>query len=153
MNADVTVANESTFLSPEGIEKIEQKYKAKYVLETSIKGTYGWLDFPAAIFYTETAHPNGSNYFAIHCRTDGTFPGKNWTITDGLSAVDGVVFTGLEHDGKVYYSRYCHDYRSVGNSEYFVDGGREYTRYGGPDLKKVKLVNFVVVKDRLVIQE
>jgi hypothetical protein len=138
------IRNGCTFLND--IEAIESFYEAKYVMETCIKNNNdNWTNFPSAIFYTETPHPRGSNYFALY-RSHNS-PGL--MITDGLSAVDGVEFTGVEsEDGDIIYSRFRHDYRET-RSGAFIDGGRDYTRYGGSD--NVKLVKFKVVKDKLEI--
>ena len=55
-----------SFLKPDGIAKMENMYNATFVMESCIKGKNGWANFPAAIFYTEEAHPEGSNYFALY---------------------------------------------------------------------------------------
>jgi hypothetical protein len=46
----------------------------------------------------------------------------------------------------VLYSRYRHDFRSSGDA--FVDGGRDYFRFSGP---QENIVNFKVSKDKLEI--
>jgi len=135
---------ESSFLTPEMIETIEKKYKAKYVLESCIKGSSGeWCNFPAAIFYTEEAHPHGSNYFAmyIHPHRGGLM------ISNGFTA-SVPVYTGAIVEDEVIYSRYRWDYRSKKNT--FVDGGREYFRTDAP---LENCVNFKIVKDHLEIVE
>lgn len=140
------IRNECSFLKPEGIEKVEKKYNAKYVLETCVKGTDGnWFNWPAAIFYTEEAHPAGSNYFALYRNSCGES-----MIANGLSAVDGIVFAGIEVEGVVTYSRYRHDNRACHNGV-FVDGGRDYFKYGGDNFNDYNVVRFKVVKDKLEI--
>jgi hypothetical protein len=136
------IRNECSFLKPESISKIEEHYKATYVFESCLKGRDGnWLNFPAAIFYTETPHPEGSNYFAFYDFGDGA------RIANGISATE-VEYTGIVVGEEVAYSRYRHDYRTL--DECFVDGGRDYLRTGGnPD----SLVKFKVVKDKLEIVE
>ena len=137
-----------SFLTPETIENIELEYNAKYVLETDLRskdqysGAMFWANRPAAIFYTEKAHPRGSNYFALFFRGDTLF------IADGLYSVKDVVFQGLEAEGVVEYSRYRHDYREVKNGAY-VDGGRDYFKYGGDNFDDYNIVKFKVVEDRL----
>ena len=49
----IKIHNECTFLRPDGIAKMENMYKATFVMESCIKGKHGWANFPAAIFYTE----------------------------------------------------------------------------------------------------
>jgi hypothetical protein len=71
-------------------------------------------------------------------------------IANGLSAVQDVVFKGIEAEGEVIYSRYRHDYRSGVNGT-FVDGGRDYFRYGGDKFEDYNIVSFKVNRDRLEI--
>jgi len=138
------ILNECSFIKD--IEEVENFYGAKYVLETCVKDNNGsWLNFPTAIFYTDKAHPKGSNYFALYRGVEGKL-----MIANGLSAVDGVEFTGIECNGEVVYSRYRHDYRGNECGSY-IDGGRDYPKYGGNG--DIKLVKFIVVKERLVICE
>lgn len=138
----------STFLKPKQIEELEQKYNAKYVLESCLKGKDGsWLNRPAAIFYTEDPHPEGSNYFAIYLdyNMDGTLVPM---ITNGLSAINEVVFLGLEAEGEVIYSRFRHDYRDAKNGAY-VDGGRDYFKYGGDRFDDYNIVRFKVAEGNI----
>lgn len=141
------ILNECSFLKEDGIKLIEKKYNAKYVLETCIKDTNDqWANMPCAIFYNEEAHPQGSNYFALYySQRHNTF-----MITNGLSAVDGVVFNGIECEDEVVYSRYRHDFRKHKNGAY-IDGGRDYTRFGGDAFEDYNHVKFIVNKDRLEI--
>ena len=132
-----------SFIKPEMIEVFEREYSAKYILETDLKAKDGgWANRPGAIFYTEKAHPRGSNYFALY------FDGDTLMITDGLPSIKDVVFKGIEAEDEVVYSRYRHDYRS-GKNGAFVDGGRDYFRYGGDKFEDYNIVSFRVVKDHL----
>jgi hypothetical protein len=138
-----------SFLGTKQIQTIEKKYDAKYVLETDLlakdkhSGVTFWANRPAAIFYTEKAHPEGSNYFAIYMEYD--LDGKMIPmITNGLSSIKDVVFSGLEAEDEVIYSRYRHDYRTHKNGA-FVDGGRDYFRYGGDKFDDYNVVKFKVV--------
>lgn len=133
------IHNECSFLDQDGIVYIEQKYNAKYVFESCLKGKNGWLDFPAAIFYTDVPHPKGSNYFALYVDESDRF-----MITNGISAIEP--FSGIQIDENVYYSRYCHDYRDCGPVA--IDGGRDYTKLVG-DMKAGKRVTIQVNKDHL----
>ena len=69
-------------------------------------------------------------------------------ITNGISATEE--FNGVLYDGEVYYSRYCHDFRQY-PCGLFVDGGRDYTRYGGTVLGNCKIVHIRVNKDKLEV--
>ena len=137
----MNILNECTFLKPEGIARLEEKYNAKYVFESCLKNHInGWTDWPAAIFYTEEAHPRGSNYFAIFDNKNGDF-----MITNGISATRQP-FNGLQVGDDIIYSRYRHDYREHNGA--MVDGGRDYFRRGGDVGKPVMLR---VNKDKLEI--
>lgn len=141
----MNILNECTFLTQEQIRDIEDKYAGTYVFESCLKDKDGkWLNFPAAIFYTDKAHPEGSNYFAMFILHGCLM------IADGITAVKNVVYTGLEAEDQVVYSRYRHDFRSLKNGAY-IDGGRDYFRYGGDSFNDYNVVRFKVVKDRLDI--
>lgn len=142
------INTDCSFISKDRIETFEKEFNAKYVLESDLKGkdkhsgaTF-WVNTPAAIFYTEKKHPKGSNYFALY------FKGDSLMITDGLPSIKGVIFQGIEAEGEVIYSRYRHDYRA-GKNGAFVDGGRDYFRYGGDNFNDYNIVKFKVVEDRL----
>jgi len=141
-----------SFIKPENIKVIEREYNAKYILETDLLGTdqYSgvtfWGNKPAAIFYTENDHPRCSKYFSLYKRGDSLM------ITDGIPSIKDVVFKGLEAEGEVIYSRYRHDFRE-GKNGAFVDGGRDYFKYGGDNFSDYNIVEFKVVKDRLEIIE
>jgi len=102
------------------IREIEKKYKAKYIMDSCLKTDSGqWANFPAAFFYTEEKHPQGSNYFAFYSM-GGTF------ITDGFRISEGEFDGLLFEDGELMHSRYRHDYFEYRCS--MVDGGRDYFR-------------------------
>lgn len=134
------IINECSFLTDDNIKKIEEHYNTKYICETSIKGKNGnWVNMPVALFYSEVAHPQGSNYSALYFNHN-----KELFITDGISALEP--FTGLLVGENVIYSAFRHDYRTFNES--FIDGGRDYVRYNGG-----KLVTLQVVKDHLEVKE
>jgi hypothetical protein len=140
------VNTESTFLFDGVIKKLEDMYKAKYVFESCLKDSKGnYINNPAAIFYTEEPHPRGSHYFAVY----QDFPG-NLVISNGISATEGE-YNGVVVDDEVYYSRFRHDYREVGNIA--IDGGRDYLRLIGDGIESLKQVRFYVLRDQLVIIE
>ena len=134
-----------SFLNKKQIKTLETTKNMKYVFESCIKDSKGnWINTPMAIFYQKEAHPAGSNYAAIFVELDHDTHGVNLFIADGISAVEGVVYKGIEAEGEVVYSRFRHDYRSVKNGA-FVDGGRDYFRYGGDHLNDYHIVSFRVV--------
>ena len=142
----MNILNECSFIKPENIAKIEEQYKATYVFETCLRARGGgWANFHAAVFYQDEAYPGGSNYFAIYFDQKGTS-----YITDAGPSIIDEEFTGLEAEGEVVYSRYRHDYRAGKNGAY-VDGGRDYFRYGGDDFGDYNIVKFKVVDDHLEI--
>jgi hypothetical protein len=138
------IVNQNPLFTQEQIEKIEQHYNAKFVCETSLKVQGGgWSNFPVAVFYTETAHPEGSNWFGLYWNHENQL-----RITDAKPALEP--FDGLLlEDGSVFYSRYRHDYQSLEDGT-MVDGGREYIRYNPG---KGKVVRLQIVKDQLEIVE
>lgn len=132
------VDTRSSFLKEEGIKKLEETRNAKYVFEATVKTKDGgWVNKPMAIFYSEKAHPAGSNYFAVYMEHGVPY------ITDGITATEPV-YTGIVDGERVVYSRYRHDFRQTNSGA--IDGGRDYCRLVGD---KPKTVKFRVVKDHL----
>lgn len=147
----IKIHNETSIFDSSAVSLIEKKYKSKFVFESCIKNAYdGWCNFPAAIFYTEEKHPKGSNYIAFYRKNDPfDVTSYKLMVTDGISATKEP-FKAIQIGNDVIYSRYRHDYREFG--AYFVDGGRDYLRYGGSQLgKNIKPVKIRVVKDSLEI--
>ena len=143
----MNILNQSSIINDESIKNIEKHYKATYVFENCLRDIKGeWCNFPAAIFYTEVAHPEGSNYFGIFADyTDNSFK-----ICNALSATE-VPIDALQIEGDIFYSRYRHDYRF--HNGVFIDGGRDYTRYGGERINEAKVVKLIVVKDKLQLDK
>lgn len=114
------------FLDDEHITKIEKNYNAKYVIDACLRsGEDGaWGNFPAAIFYSEEPHPQGSNYMALYW----SMVHAGWVVNEGKSAVQGVFNGFLFEDGELVHSRYRHDYFVHRGA--MVDGGRDYFRCG-----------------------
>lgn len=139
------INKDCSFLNPAGIKLIEERYNAKYVFESPLKDKKGnWTDVSFAIFFTEIPHPEGSNYFGIYHTENG------WMIVDGISAVQDP-FEAVCINEDVVYSRYRHDYRA--HNGIFVDGGRDYFRWGGDRMNEAQIVNLSVNRDQLVIFE
>lgn len=100
---------------------VEEKYKAKYIGEFTLRTRDGWANKPVAVFWQEVAHPQGSNYFGIYRDDLGHF-----LITDAQATV-GILITGLMNEKhEVIYSAYRHDCQTHGGM--LIDGGRDYTR-------------------------
>lgn len=139
------VLTEPTLWNEEQIKLIEEKYKAKYVMEACLgDGKGNWCNWPAAIFYTKVPHPKGSHYFAFYHHPISSL----LTIANGHSAIAEPI-EGIMIDETVIYSRYRHDYRSYG--DVFIDGGRDYVRVGGNDMFRAKPVTLHVVEDRIEV--
>lgn len=133
-------------LSKVDIIKIEESMNAKYVCDTPLpaKGG-GWVNSPGALFYTEQAHPEGSNYFLFFQKPFD----DQWYISDGLRCAEQP-FPGLQiKEGEVMISTYRHDFFRHGNT--FVDGGRDYLRSGGGGSGTP--VTLQIVEDRVEIAE
>ena len=124
------------------IKDIESKYNAKYIIDSCLKSDSGnWLNFPAAFFYTEEKHPEGSNYFALYKLDGGSY------ITNGIRVSEEVFHGILFEDGELVHSRYRHDWFEHRGA--MVDGGRDYFRCGErPD--GAKSILFKVVGPDLV---
>jgi hypothetical protein len=124
------------------IETIEKYYHGKYILEICTKCKDGsWSDFAGTIFYTEKAHPQGSNYFLMY-----TNPYQGLMIANGLPAIETPI-KGLLIDGTIIYSRYRHDYREYNGI--IIDGGRDYFRIGGERMHEAQEVDIIVMKDQI----
>ena len=136
----MNIHNECTWLKPDGIAKVENMYNAKYVFESCLKTKNGWCNMPVAIFYTEVAHPEGSNYFGLY-RTDF----GDIMITNGISATEP--FNALQVGDDIIYSRYRHDYREFNGA--IVDGGRDYFKHNGVGQTVMLRVN----KDKLEVAD
>jgi len=141
------ILNESIVFPKESIEKIEETYRAKYVCDSSLKTKDGgWSYQPAAVFYQPHPPPEMSNYFGMYVYDKDVMICKADSATEPF---DGIV----ADNGDVIYSRFRHDYRGSPDNSVFVDGGREYTRWGGKDLNITRLVKINVVGPDLVIDK
>jgi hypothetical protein len=137
-------------LDDDKIKIIEEKYKGKYVIDSCLKGVYDtWANFPTMIFYTEKAHPAGSNYFALYRDFNEISEKTHWMITDGISGVQGDFYGYLFPGDELLHSRYRHDYCRHGGIA--IDGGRDYVRVIGED-KSARGVKFNIVNGEIKIQ-
>lgn len=139
------INNESSWLGPQQIKIIEEKYNAQYVCETPIKTVDGgWVNFPCAIFYTEEKHPEGSNYMALYKHPD---TGQLY-VCDGKSATQEPIVGVVADDGEVIFSRFRHDYRVSKDETATIDGGRDYVRSNAGS----NLVSMSIVQGHLEIK-
>lgn len=72
------------------------------------------------IFYRDTPHPDfGNNYFGIYFTVDiPCICNADW--------VEDLQFGMIKYEGVWYYSRYTHDFLTVGPCS--IDGGRSYSK-------------------------
>ena len=131
------------YFNEAAIPLIEERYNAKFVCETCIKNKDYWRNEPSMIFYSEKAHPEGSNYFAVS-EQNGDI-----VISDGISATEPFVGVVADND-EIVYSRFRHDYRTSSDKSVSIDGGREYTKTVS-DKVSPKIVTLQIVKDQLVV--
>lgn len=136
----------SSLFKSHHIAAIEEHYSAKYVCETCVKNKMGnWINQPMALFWTEKAHPEGSNYFVIYW---GGMDANTLMVSNGITALDEPIQGVLASDGVVYYSKYRHDFRNIPGG--FIDGGRDYLRRGG-DVCDYPIVNMVIEGPNLIV--
>ena len=130
------------------IEDIEKKYNAKYVMDSCLMLQDGsWANWPAAFFYTEEKHPEGSNYMVFY---KNQFDQGEWLITNGIRISQGEFYGFLFEDGELVHSRYRHDYfehRGV-----IVDGGRDYFKSSGSseEFVNAKRITFKIENGNIV---
>lgn len=130
------------------IALIEQRYKAKYIMDSCLKTIDDqWANFPAAFFYTEAKHPQGSNYMALY---SGGPNYDQWMITDGIRITEGT-HNGFLVGDELVHSRYRHDFFQ--HNGVTTDGGRDYFRWGVIDEaleEGVKKIQFKIVDGNIV---
>ena len=135
------ILRESSFIDAVGIKLIEETRHAKYVYETCPKTKDGdYANIPMAVFYTEKKHPEGSHFFGVFID-----PVTRRTMVCDASKHMGPLEGIALPNGDVIYSRYRHDFRE--HDRVFVDGGRDYLRYGGAGINEVHVVIIDVTED------
>jgi hypothetical protein len=78
-------------------------------------------------------------------------------ITNAMSAFEHPILGAVADDGEIVVSGYRHDYRRSKDGTVFIDGGRDYTKYGrnsvDPDVGDIRtpLVQVKVVENNLVV--
>lgn len=134
------------------IEEVERKYTSddahpvKYVGEFCLRAKNGgWSEYPAAVFYqpnpdTSRGH---TNYFGILSQMGSVY------ITNAISATEP--FDAIQYRDEIIYSRYRHDFRGSSDGRVFVDGGRDYLRFGGEGMDEAKRVRLQIVGAELMV--
>lgn len=140
------------------VRRIEEHYEkqtggaVKFIGQLTCKTARGdWSERPRAVFWQEKPpRPEYSNYFGLVVDEHNTV-----YISDGSSVADGT-WNGLmdRETGEVVFSRYRHDFRGFESSgadkNAFVDGGRDYGRFGYGDVMP-KSVTLKVIGPRMEI--
>src|SRR4051812_31729816 len=76
----------------------------------------GGMNMKCYCFFQKEAHPRGSNYFGLYFH-----PLREVWMIINAGDIEGKKFCGIEKDGRIIYSRFRHDYQTMGDS--MVDGG------------------------------
>lgn len=125
----------SYWLSADQIAKVEQQYDAKFIGSFCGKAALGfWSEEALDVFYVaDPDYVKGhSNYFGIFFRRGETTDEWISYITNAESCFSEPIACCI-HEDEVYVSRYRHDYVEFGEQhDYFIDGGRDYTRTNHP---------------------
>lgn len=127
----------SELFTPKNIAIIEEKKTALFVCDTCLKGVEGgWINQSVAVFWNKdpaNIPEGGSAYFGMFHRWEPpTFDSDSGTlmITNAISAAENVITGIVAENGDVIYSRYRWDYRGSPDGSVWIDGGRDYVRYG-----------------------
>lgn len=140
--------------SENNIKTIEEKYGAKYIGYFCTRKSNGaWNDLPVDVFYQPNpdVSKGHSHYFGMFRQIGNVY------ITDAISITENPMLGVIANDGEVVVSRYRHDYRRSNDGSVFIDGGRDYTKYGWDDSSGnvdailPKLTEVKIVKDQLVV--
>lgn len=116
-------------LTDSNIKTVEEMYKARFICETSTKLKNGdWANQPVALFYTETPHPDGSNWFILYYRTDLTTNEEKIFIADGKPATEEPLQGYFAANGDIVYSVYRHHMHVSPDKSIAIDGGRDYNK-------------------------
>lgn len=110
------------------IEKFGGYYLGKWCLKT-VDGSWTLHQVPYIFYQPNPDTSKGhSNYYGIF----KNLITKSWIICNGKSAFEpdeNNDIIGIVDDGLVYVSRDRHNYITTPNN-HFIDGGRDYLRYG-----------------------
>ena len=94
------------------------------------------MNTPMAVFWNEdpaNIPAGGSAWFGLYYRPEYPDPEAPMTlvIVNAISATQHPIIGVVADNGDIIYSRYRHDYRGSPDGSVWVDGGRDYLRYGG----------------------
>jgi hypothetical protein len=130
-------------LRKKDLKKVEKDYNAKFVGEMPVRDSLGnWTPMPCLVFYTEEAHPQGSNWFGLY---ENPMNG-NLYICDAKSATEEP-FSGLLVDDLAIYSHWRHDYHVHPKGESAaIDGGFDYVKH---TMGEGQIVKLQVNKDKI----
>jgi len=137
---DLTIASSQYVLGEENIELLSNAKNAKYLFDIAVSEE---SDIPMAVFWQREAHPEGSNYFGI-------FKTDFWYIKNAIDMAT-MEHHGIAYNGQIYHSRSRHDMRSVGDTDFFIDGGSQYLRMVGEMATDMEPINFTFNGGRLVV--
>lgn len=141
----VTIPKDGYWLKEESIQKVEEKYGAKYMGYWAIRTTSGgWGDSPVDVFYQPNpdVSKGHTNYFGIFFRGDSSY------ICEASSAFSEPIYGIVDPlTNEVLVSKYRHDY--VSKNDVMIDGGRDYIRRS----TNGKLVEVKVNNDSFIINE
>jgi hypothetical protein len=115
-------------------------------MESALPIRDGWSLDTCLVFYTKDKHPEGSNYMGVRVSDRGSVMVFNAIrCTEPMSAF-------LTPSGKVVYSIHRHDFQTDEETGAFIDGGRDYTRFGGTVSPLIKLGVISVEADKLIFK-
>jgi len=146
---------EGFHFSKNGLKMVQEHYGGTYVGYFCTKRRDGsWNDTPVDVFYQPNpdVSKGHSHYFGVFRRDVGVY------ITNAISVTEQPMLGVVANDGEVVVSRYRHDYRRSNDGSVFIDGGRDYTKYGwansSGDVGGVlpKLTQVKIVEDKLVAE-
>lgn len=131
----MNIITKSELFTPVGIAKAEENYNALFVCDTCLKAQGGgWINQAVAVFWNKdpaNIPDGGSAYFGLYHRYEPPdFKKSSLMITNAISAAENGITGVMAENGDVIYSRYRHDYRGSPDGSVWIDGGRDYTRYG-----------------------
>jgi dihydrofolate reductase len=133
------VETKSIVLDEVELAEISQTRGGKFICDTCLRSDTGWINRPVALFYCGTVPPEDSvthhEWLAV-CRI-----GDGLRYFNGISAVEpGHTFVGIETKCGVLYSSHRHNFVKCDKDGSFIDGGRDYTRFGiGEGVREVWL--------------
>lgn len=136
---------------PLNIEKVEEKYNAKYIGDFALKlKNGGWSEEPAAVFYVEEPDisKGHSHYFGLVFQHNPYQPNDyDMFITKGDSAFENGLTGVVADNGEVIVSCFTHDFKYSEDGSVFTDGGMQYLRTNSLNTVKLK-----IVKDKFEIE-